>query len=192
MKKISWIAAFVIFILLKISVSNNKTLSDQQIHRMIDEGSSDNSNIIFHKEKVTNGLVVFYGNFKNTNSLEARFLKKRLFGWAATFDRGGGGFGSSIENIHSIYLPKMDKKSPFPMLLGMITDSKIAEIEVEYIYGGDVKKVKAKTILGKDRYIWFAFVDEAKKETTYKIKGFSSNGDLIETTEDYSVHLPTN
>lgn len=40
----------------------------------------------------------------------------------------------------------MDEKSPFPILLGLITNSEIAQIVVEYKFGNEVKKVKAKTI----------------------------------------------
>jgi hypothetical protein len=159
---------------------------------MIDEGFSERDNIIFHKEKVEHGLVVFYGDYESSNTLGVRFMKKKLFGWEATFDRGGGGFGSLVEHIHSIFLPKMDKKSPFPILMGLITNSEVKQIEVEYKYGGDVKKVTAKTIQGKDRYIWFAFLDEPKEKTTYKIMGYSSTGDLIETIEEESVILPKN
>jgi hypothetical protein len=71
-------------------------------------------------------------------------MKEKWFGWQATYDRGGGGFGGPLNNIHGIYLPKMDKKSPFPILLGLITNSEIAQIEVEYIYENDIKKKKAK------------------------------------------------
>lgn len=192
MKKISWIAVLIVFTFLIISATNSKSLSDQQIHKIIGEEFSSKNNILIHKEKVDNGLVVFSGEYESKNSLGVRFIKKKLFGWQATFDRGGGGFGSPVDNIHSIFLPKMDKKSPFPILLGLITNSEIAQIVLEYKYGNEVKKVKAKTIQGKDRHIWFAFVDEPKGETTYKIKGYSSNGDLVETTEEESIHLPEN
>lgn len=192
MKKLSWIAILIVFTFLIISATNSKALTDQQIYKMIDEGFSASNNILLHKEKVDHGLVVFYGEYETNNTLGVRFRKKKLFGWEATYDRGGGGFGGTLNNIHGIYLPKMDRKSPFPMLLGIITNSEIAHIEVEYKYENDVKKIKAKTIQGKDRYLWFAFVDEPRGETTYKISGYSANGNLIETTEEESIHLPKN
>jgi hypothetical protein len=192
MKKLSGIAVLIVLTLLIISATSSKALTDQQIHKMIDEGFSESNNIILHKEKVVNGLVVFYGEYEINNSLGVRFMKKKWFGWQATYDRGAGGFGGPLNNIHGIYIPKMDKKSPFPILLGIITNSEIAQIEVEYRYKNDFKKIKAKTIQGKDRYVWFAFVDEPKRETIYKIKGYSSNGDLVETTKKESIHLPKN
>jgi hypothetical protein len=190
MRKLSWIAVLIVFTILMISSTKSRDLTDQQIQKMIYEGFSESSNLLIHKEKVDHGLVVFYGEYETNNSLGVRFMKKELLGWQATFDRGGGGFGGPLNNIHGIYLPKMDKKSPFPILFGLITNSEIAHIEVEYKYGNDIKKIKAKTIQGKDRYLWFAFVDDPKVETIYKIRGYSSNGDLVETTEEESIHLP--
>jgi hypothetical protein len=192
MKKLIWLVVLIVFTFLIIIATNSKTLTDQQVHKMIDEGFSESNNILFHKERVDNGLVVFYGDYEINNTLGARFMKKKLFGWEATFDRGGGGLGSPVDNISSIFFPKMDKKSPFPLLMGLITNSEIAQIEVEYKYGRDTEKVKGKTILGKDRYIWFAFVEEPKEKTIYKIMGYSSTGELLETIEEESVHLPKN
>jgi hypothetical protein len=192
LKKLSWIAALIVFTFVIWGATSSKALTEQQVHKMINEGFTERDNIILHKEKVDHGLVVFYGDNEINNTLGVRFMKKKLFGWEATLDRGGGGFGSLVDNIHSMFLPKMDKKSPFPLLMGLITNSEVKQIEVEYKYGGDFKKVTAETIQGKDRYMWFAFVDEPQEITTYKIIGYSSTGDLIETIEEESVILPKN
>lgn len=53
-------------------------------------------NNIIHKEKMENGVVVFYipDNMNNNvdeeySALGASFIKKTLFGWTETLDRGG-------------------------------------------------------------------------------------------------------
>jgi hypothetical protein len=190
MKKLGWIALLIGFAVLIISATNDKVLTDQQVYKMINiEGVNESNYLILHKEKVENSLVVFYGDYKINNSLEVGFMKKKLFGWEETLDRGGGGFGIPNHNISSIFLPKMDKKSPFPLLMGL-TNGEIAKVEVEYSYRGDFKKETAKTIQGKDRYFWVAFVEEPRETTIYKIMGYSSNGELVETIEEESVHLP--
>lgn len=193
MKVLSLISILIVCIVLLICVvNNNKSLTEQRIHELIDEGFSKSDNILLHKEKVDNGIVVFYGDIENENTLGVRFIKKKLLNWEATYDRGGGGFGGSMESISSMYLPRYSSKSPFPLLMGLISDRKIAEIKVEYKYKGVVKEVKAKTIQGNDRYIWFAFVDEPLERTIYTINGFSKQGEMVETVEELSIPIRGN
>jgi hypothetical protein len=187
MKLFRFICILLTFMFILFACNKSKTLTEQRIHEMIDEGFSKSNNVLLHKEKVENGIVVFYGDNDVKNAFGVRFIKKTLFDWEATYDRGGGGFGSAMENIDSIYLPKYTKKSPFPLLFGIITDTNIAEIKVEYNYKGDIKEIQAKTIKDSDRYIWFAFVNEPLEHTIYTIKGYSKSRNLVETVEEVSI-----
>jgi hypothetical protein len=76
MKKLIWRVVLIVFTFLIIIATNSKTLTDQQVHKMIDEGFSKSNNILLHKERVDNGLVVFYGDYEINNTLGARFMKK--------------------------------------------------------------------------------------------------------------------
>jgi hypothetical protein len=179
------ITSILFLLLIQFLRSNNEKelnaiLQDERIRTLI------------HQEEVPNGIVIFYvpnikGDGTAEASFEAKFIKKTITGWKATLDRGGTS-GTLDQDIYSQYLTKFDSKSPFPMLFGEITNPNIEKIMVEYQDGQKVNHVK--TIKEKGEQIWFVFVDEPKEETTYIIKGFTSSGQLIETIEEESIHLP--
>lgn len=182
MKKIFFVIVAMLFLLVGCSKENslNQILKDDRIDRLI------------HQEEVDNGVVLFYvkkfKGYESVNfSLETEFVKKTLFGWKKTMDRAGFTDSSQLE-IFGQYANKFDEESPFPMIFGRITNPRIEQIKVEF--GDKPKEIRVKTIRGKEDYIWFAFVEEPKEKTIYTIKGYSKNGEVVETFEIESVHLP--
>jgi peptide methionine sulfoxide reductase MsrB len=180
------IITLILFLILILFLRSN---NDKELNAILQD---ERIRTIIHQEEVPNGIVIFYvpnikGDGTAEASFEARFIKKTITGWKATLDRGGTS-GTLDQDIYSQYLTKFDSKSPFPMLFGEITNPNIEKIMVQYQDGQKVNHVK--TIKEKGEHIWFVFVDEPKEETTYIIKGFTSSGQLIETIEEESIHLP--
>ncbi|WP_053367911.1 hypothetical protein [Bacillus sp. FJAT-27245] len=116
-------------------------------------------------------------------SFEALFLEKTTFGWKQTFDRGATS-GTLERNLYSQYLSKYSSKSPFPMLFGEITNPRIEKVKIEY--GNGQKVIEPKIVTKNDKTFWFVFVEEPKEKETYIIKGFTADGELIETVTQES------
>jgi len=194
-RKIS--SSFIFISLFILLVGCSKELSDERITEMKNEGFSEGVGWsydapIIHKENVEDGVIAFYEQKGPTNALGAMFIEKTLFGWEATNDRVEGGLKNPRKSIRTLFAPKLEEgnNSPFPILFGLIEEDSIKEIQVEYQYKGNLKEVQGKTIHAEGRYLWFAFVDEPNTEITYIIKGYSNEGDLLETVEEVAIVLP--
>ncbi|MBB6451651.1 hypothetical protein HNQ94_000072 [Salirhabdus euzebyi] len=172
---LSSVMCFILFIVLTGCANKefSEILRDDQIETIV------------HKEVVDNGVVIFYvpnreGEDSAKVDFEARFIQKNLFGWKATYDRGGT-TATLDTNLYSQYLMKNSDKSPFPLLFGEITTPKITTVKIEY--GNETKIKEAKIVENKGKKFWFAFIEEPKEKIKYTIKGYSKSGQVIEKAE---------
>ncbi|WP_349409847.1 hypothetical protein [Pseudalkalibacillus sp. SCS-8] len=158
--------------------SFNKILQDDRIETLV------------HQEEVDHGVVLFYvpaitSEEEPAARFEARFIKKTLFGWEATFDRGGTSSGVDDTKLFSQYIQGDEGDSPFPLLFGEVTDLTIKRIVIQY---SDGVETEAKTVQNNGEHFWFAFVDEPTEKMKYTITGFSEDGEVVETIEEESIH----
>lgn len=106
--------------------NQNNDFPDQKVYDFIHEGFTNNEKtLLLHKEKVDEGMVLFYGNLSTPTYLGARFVKKRLFDWVATMDQGEiawnyEGPKEYYQGPHTYYFPLTKSKSvSFPFNHGV-------------------------------------------------------------------------
>ncbi|WNF35228.1 hypothetical protein RJD24_12200 [Bacillaceae bacterium IKA-2] len=160
---------------------------NEDIHQILLDFGGYNE--ILHKEVVEHGVVVFYiPNIKSpdeevsASELGAIFIKKTLFGWEGTFNRGG--YSTSIpENFTSKYLPQFgtENNSPFPILFGEIINPEITQMNII----SDENNIlhEAKVITTGYHKIWFVFLDE-EKQLDYEVQGLSYTNEIITSISD--------
>ncbi|RDU37195.1 hypothetical protein DRW41_10975 [Neobacillus piezotolerans] len=65
------------------------------------------------------------------------------------------------------------------MLFGEITDPKIEKLKIEN--GNGLSILEPKIVTKNDKTFWFVFVEEPHETETYIIKGYTADGQLVET-----------
>jgi hypothetical protein len=151
---------------------------------------------IIHTVKAKNGVVVFYipDNMNNSpdeeySSLSASFIKKTIFGWKETLDRGGHSL-SGKQELTSQYLYKSDDKSPFPMLYGVINNPKIKNIRIIILQNNT--PIKGKIINNKEQRIWYSFLNQPNKVTKFEIQGLTDDGEILTSIFNDDLLLSNN
>lgn len=154
--------------------------SDQGYIEILDE---QGYNSIIHTEERENGVVVFYiEDYMNNNAdedysaLGASFIKKTIFGWTETLDRGGHSSSGSPE-LTSQYLYKSDDDSPFPVLYGVINNPKIKDIRIINLQNNSF--FEAEIIDNEEQRIWYYFPKKPKKDAEFEIQGLTDDGKVL-------------
>lgn len=150
--------------------------SDEGHLQIIDERGDTH---IIHTEEVGNGVVVFFIpdiNEGKYSGVEASFIKKTIFGWKGTHDRGEHSWVDNDE-LSSQFLYKSDDKSPFPMLYGAINNPNIKEVKIINLYNNNL--IQAKIVENEEQRLWYVFLKQPKKETEFEIQGLTDDGEVV-------------
>lgn len=131
-------------------------------------------------------LVFFLKNSNNVNSanLVSGFIKKNLFGWKWIYGGEHGTIGElcKTNGFSSQYLPNV-KNTPFPLLFGVITDTKISNIKILELERNISKNTKL--ISDGDITVWYTFCNDLKGHK-FQIIG-SLNDGQIKKVEDLDI-----
>jgi len=134
---------------------------------------------IFHHEKVENGMVVFYEpDIGGASSVAASFVQKTSSGWQETKGNGGHSIDPNAFTTSQMIL-QSNEDSPFPVLFGEITNPDVEEVKIKL----GKTEMQPKMIHTQGHRIWYVFVDESAKYSTFLIEGLSKDHEVIDTLE---------
>ncbi|EHQ89555.1 hypothetical protein [Desulfosporosinus youngiae] len=160
-----------VFLLLVLAAGGYWVYSERgetTVYGAIEKTGRRGSRVIY-QEKVKGGVVVFTKRLTgDSNTIDAGYVKKGLFGWKWIL--GGGFSGHSGQYFQAV------SGTPFPMLVGTIDNDQTTEIKVtdsEHRNSKDAKIVGT----GDDR-IWFVFVNESDGPA-FEIDTLSDSGNVL-------------
>lgn len=179
-RKSLFIGAVVLLILVSGGYWAHLNRGDKTIEGAIEKTGRRGSEVIY-QEKVNGGVVVFTKRITgNTNTIDAGYVKKGLLGWKWIW--GGGFSGYSGQYFQAV------SGTPFPMLIGDISNEQIAAVKITDTEHKNSKETKI-VGSGNDR-VWFTFLDKSDGPA-FEIEILSDVGKVLDT-KHINVRINTN